>query len=169
MSDSTTFQGNLIIGGTLKVAGGIVFAVNSLNGTAINPASPVPTASQTHQHTSEYSEPNATTHAAIGDKVLHACRGNGTIKELAVGTIGLCTGTAAITIDLKKNGTTVLTGVLTLNSSNTAKLAVAASLGASLTFVSGDVLEIVTTASAGSGAVGTGFFCRLTVDEDAIL
>jgi hypothetical protein len=68
-----------------------------------------------------------------------------------------------VTVDLRKNGTTVLSAVITLNNANTARVAVAGALSVT-TLVAGDVLEVV-TATAGGGTLATGVFAIVTVNE----
>ncbi len=60
----------------------------------------------------------------------------------------------------------MLTAVITLNSSNTVYVAVAAAL-ASSALVVGDVLEAVIVATAGGGTIGSGVFCEAVFVEDA--
>lgn len=119
-----------------------------------------------HQHRIPYNQPN--TAATTETRVLYRCYGaTATVIELACGSIAIAVGAATVTFDLKKNGTTVLTGVLTLNSSNTARVAVLASLSGTVTLAAGDVLELVVTATASGGTLPTGIFAELTVKEDA--
>lgn len=118
-----------------------------------------------HQHRVKFDQPN--TSATSETRVIYRCYGaTGTIKEFAAGSIAIAAGAATVTLDLKKNGTSVLSGVITLDTGNTARVAELASLsGTSL--AAGDVLEVVTVATAGGGTLPTGVFASLTVEEDA--
>lgn len=162
------FDGNVTVGGQLQVQGAIVLKTQSLSGTAINPAVPVPTGSVTHQNRKGYSQPNTT--ATTETRTLYRVRGaTASLKEFFAGSIAINAGAATVTLDLKKNGTTLLSSVLTLNSSNTARVPVNATLLASPTaLVAGDVLEVVITATAGGGTLATGVDCGITVDEDPV-
>lgn len=118
-----------------------------------------------HQHRARYSQPNTT--ATTETKVIYVCYGaTGTILDFRAGSIVACAGAATITLDLKKNGTTVLSGVITLDNANTARVVEAGTLSVT-TLVVGDVLEVVATATAGGGTLGTGLFASVTVAEDA--
>jgi hypothetical protein len=117
-----------------------------------------------HQHQKSYSQPNTT--ATTETRVIHEARGAGTVQEFRAGSIVACLTTATITVDLKKNGTTVLSAVITLNNGNTARVAVAGTV-TSAAYVAGDVFEIVITATASGGTIGTGFFAQGTFREAA--
>lgn len=118
-----------------------------------------------HQHRIPYSQPNTT--ATTETRVLYRCFGaSGTILGFHAGSIAANIGAATVTLDLKKNGTTVLSSVITLNNANTARVAVAGTLSVT-TLVAGDVLEVVVTATAGGGTLATGLFAAVTVGEKA--
>lgn len=118
-----------------------------------------------HQHRLIFAQPNTT--ATAETRVVHVVRGaTGTLTDVRAGSIAACTGNATMTVDLKKNGSSVLTAVITLDSTNTARVAEAGTL-ASTSVVVGDVLEIVTAVNAGTGALGTGLFAAVTLEEDA--
>jgi hypothetical protein len=86
-----------------------------------------------------------------------------------VGSIAKAIGDSTVTVDVKKNGTSVLSSVVTLNSSNTARIAVAATIdGTQDDLVAGDWLEVVITISAGTGTLPTGVFVQVEVDQDGI-
>lgn len=117
-----------------------------------------------HQHRINYSQPNTTATAVT--QVIYRCYGaTGTIKEIAAGSIGIAVGAATVTVDVKKNGTTVLSGVITLDSGNTARVAELGTVSVPA-LAAGDVLEVVTTATAGGGTIPTGLFVSVTVEED---
>jgi hypothetical protein len=97
---------------------------------------------------------------------IYECRGaTATIQNLRCGSIVANIGAATVTVDLKKNGTTVLTGVVTLDNANTARVAEAGTLSVT-SMVQGDWLEIVTVATAGGGTLATGLLVQAEVFED---
>lgn len=119
-----------------------------------------------HKHQITYAQPNTT--ATAETRVVHTVRGaTGEVRSFRAGSIAPCVGAATITVDLRKNGSTILTAVITLDSANTARELKAGTLTAGAALVADDVLEIVTTATAGGGTIGTGLFIELTIDEDA--
>lgn len=108
----------------------------------------------------DYAQNGAIANATIA---IHVVRGSsGTIKSFEAGSITAETGANSATVDLKKNGTTCLSSVITLDSSNTAYVPEAGTL--SVTSVSdGDVLTVVVTDSSSDL---TGLFASLSIDED---
>jgi hypothetical protein len=118
-----------------------------------------------HKHRKSYSQPLSA--AASETKTLHVVIGTtGTVKAFKAGSITVCAGNATVTLDLKKNGTSILSAVITLNNANTARIAVAGTIS-STTLAAGDWLEVVITATIGTGTLATGVFCELEIDEDA--
>lgn len=106
--------------------------------------------------------------AATETKPIHVVLGaTATIKSIKAGSIAACSGAATITIDLKKNGSSILTGVITLDNANTARVMEAGTLSSS-SLVVGDFLELVITATAGGGTLGTGLIVQLELDEASV-
>jgi hypothetical protein len=139
---------------------------NTILKEAIKSAAGVEATKLEHQHRIPYSQPNTT--ATTETRVLYVCyAATARVIDFRAGSIVACIGAATITLDVKKNGTTILSSVLTLNNANTARVAVAATLSGTPALVTGDVLEVVVTATAGGGTIGTGLFASLTVEEDA--
>ncbi len=91
----------------------------------------------------------------------------GTIVRVKVGSVVICAGAATITVDIKKNGTTVLSAVVTLNSSNVAYTAVDGTITVPA-LVAGDILECVAVATAGGGTLGQGLFVFVDIDENGV-
>lgn len=117
-----------------------------------------------HQHRASLSQ-NGT--AASVTVPLAAIRGAaGTILSVRAGTITACTGNATITVDVKKNGVTVLTAVITLDNANTARVVEAGTLSVT-SLAAGDFLEAVVVATVGTGVLGTGLHVEVRWAEDA--
>ena len=80
----------------------------------------------------------------------------GTMLTISAGSIVAAIGAATVTIDLKKNGTTMLSGVITLDNANTARVIEDGTLSVT-SLAADDFLELVITATAGGGTLPTGF------------
>lgn len=118
-----------------------------------------------HQHSISGSQPNTT--ATSEERVIHTVYGNaGNVLAFEVGSIVACLTDADITIDLHKNGASILTGVITLESTNTAYIVEAGSIDTAV-LEDGDVLEVVIVATVNGGTLGTGLFWNLRLNEDA--
>lgn len=93
--------------------------------------------------------------------------GAGTILRASCYLIVACIGAATVTVDFLKNGVTILSSVLTLNSTHTARQVVGVSPPGSVTvFADGDTFEATVVATPGGGTVGTGLSGNLFVDEN---
>jgi hypothetical protein len=89
----------------------------------------------------------------------------GTVLSIKAGVVVAGTTGNTTTIDVQKNGTTILTAPVAV-STTTAYTLVAAGI-ASSTLAAGDVLEVVVAAAAGAGAVPKGVFVVFALREDA--
>ncbi|SRR6266516_181430 len=145
-------DGNLTVGGTVSLGSTANVQPNAMD----------------HQHVKTYQQSGT---AVSATAALHECRGTaGIIKSLRAGSIVACIGAATITIDLQKSSgggafATVLSAVITLNSASPPRVSVAGAISSSA-LAQGDVLQIVITATAGGGTLGTGLWVDLRVDED---
>lgn len=118
-----------------------------------------------HQHAKTLSWSGAQSDAT---QVIHVVKGaTGTIISFCAGSVTPCAGAATCTLDLKKNGTTVLSAVITLNNTHSAYEVVEATLSTT-SVVTEDVLTVVVDAIDGGYPAGTiqGLFCELRINED---
>lgn len=118
-----------------------------------------------HQHREIITQTGSATSIT---QVIYRCYGaTATLIEFAVGSIAIAIGGGAnVTFDLKKNGTTVLSGVVTINASSVAYVGQTGTISVP-GLVAGDVLSVVTVATAGGGTLPTGLFAAVTVNEKA--
>ena len=95
------------------------------------------------------------------EEIVFVCEAAGTIRQFAA----LCndTGTAAsVTFDLKKNGTTVLSSVVTITNATGDKAVIDGTLSAT-TLAVGDILSIALAVSSSTGMQGPFAWC--TIEE----
>ncbi len=123
-----------------------------------------------HQHRPFYTQPN-TTATSVTIPIWRVYGATATLIELAVGSEAIAVGAATVTVDLQKSTgggafATVLTGILTLDTANTARVAEIAAI-TTAGAVAGDLFQLVITATAGGGTLPTGLFVFLTLKEDA--
>ncbi len=117
-----------------------------------------------HRAQKEYADESATL-ATSQARVIHVVRGiAGTVKDFYAGAVVPLVAPATTTVDLLKNGTTMLTAPISLAA---ADLAYAVKIGtlASTALVAGDVLE-VRIVVGGAGTKPKGVIARLTLNED---
>lgn len=151
----------------VRIIGTLILPAGCVKNDTIAADAAIVVEKMVHQHVQRYSQPNTT--ATTETRVLHVTRGaTGKLIEFVAGSIGVCTSPATVTLDLRKNGTTVLTSPITLNSSNVARVAVTGLISVD-TLAEGNVLEVVITATAGGGTLATGVFCEAIVNEQPVL
>lgn len=119
-----------------------------------------------HAHRATYAQESATA-AADETRVVHIVHGaHGLLKALKAGCVDPCTGDAAITVDLLKNGASILDAAISLTSAQAAYALVAGTIDTEAV-VAGDVLEIAVDGTIGTGALGKGVFAYVDEFEDA--
>jgi hypothetical protein len=84
--------------------------------------------------------------------IIHRAEASGTVRNFRA-LLNVDGSSTSITYDLKKNGTTILSGVVTLTHSTGDRTAVAGSIS-SAAYVAGDVFSIAQTVSSSTGATG---------------
>jgi hypothetical protein len=161
MAAQTIIPNDVVIGGTLA-ANTITLSANSVTDAKVASAADIAATKLRHQHRAMWQQPN--TAATAETRVLHLAYGDGDIISVKAGSIAAAIGDSTVTIDIKKNGTTILSGTIQLDNANSAYVAEAGSLSV-LTFVAGDVLTAHITISAGSGTLPTGVYVAVTVNE----
>ena len=113
-----------------------------------------------------WSQPNSA--ATTETRTLFVANRGGTVNSVKAGSIAAAIGDSTVTLDIKKNGTTILSAVITLDSANTARITEAGTISGDGTFVAGDWYEAVITATAGTGTLPFGLFVQLEVDQDGV-
>jgi hypothetical protein len=161
-----TFQNDYHFSGDVSFGGDVVLPDGVIGDSEIEVGAAIDYLKLGHLHRALHAQAGTVATATTPLGVVVGA--TGTVKSVRVGTIVPCAGAATITVDIKKNGTTVLSSVVTLNSANTARVAVSGGLsGGAVALVAGDFLEAVVTATAGGGTVGTGLLVEVRWAEDA--
>lgn len=116
---------------------------------------------------SRWSQPNSA--ATAETRTLFVAERAGVVTAFLAGSIAAAIGDSTVTLDLKKNNVSILSAVVVLNNSNTARVSEDGAINlASDDFVAGDWFEVVITISAGTGTLPTGVFCQLELKQDAL-
>lgn len=118
------------------------------------------------QYARFYAQPHGT--AATSERIpIHNVYGaTGTLVELVAGVVVAAAGAATVSIQLKKNGSNILSSALVIDNSNSAFAEEATTSFTSTSLVEGDVLELDITATAGGGTLPQGLYVTLIVRED---
>lgn len=160
---ATTFDGNVQVNGTL-VAKAITYPSGGISDAAVQAGAQIDATKLDHQYDVIYAQESATD-ALVENKVIHIVQGVGTLVSFAAGSVVKAAAAGNAVIDLLKNGSTVLSGTITLDSTNTNYILEPAPGYTSTTLAIGDVLEFKLTSTAATKPKGV--FCRLVVREDA--
>lgn len=158
-------RGDLYVSGVLS-AGTFNLSSGSVTDAAVLSNAGIDADKLEHRHRITYSQESGTT-SATEDKIIHVVHGTaGTVNAFEAGSVTLCTGAGTITVDLHKNGSTILSAPITLDTGNTVYVTESGTIS-SASLSDGDVLEVVVVATAGGGSVGNGVFASVEIDEDA--
>lgn len=159
---TSTHVGSLHVTENLT-AGSMGVAANSVTDTSVIAGANIAASKLEHQLHLTYSQTGTAASATIP---IHCGYGDGDIIGIKAYSIVAPLTTATVTIDLKKGGTSVLTGVITLDNGNTAYTPEAGSLSTT-TYNNDDVLTLVIVAAASGGTLPTGLGVTVILREDA--
>lgn len=138
----------------------------SITDDAIKAAAGIEASKLEHQFQKNVTQVHGTA-ATSERRVIHTVRGaSGDVVAFRAGLVVPNTLTATVTIDLHKNGSTILSSSITLDLTNAAYEFESATI-ADADLVADDVLEVVINATAGTGVLGQGLFIEATIREDA--
>jgi hypothetical protein len=138
----------------------------SITNTAIRANAGVSATKLEHRFQSVVAQPNA---AAVDEtRVVHVVYGaTGSIVAFSAGSIAKAVGDATCTVDLKVNGSSVLSAPIALDNANTNRVAEAGTVSTPA-LVAGDVLEVVIDGTIGTGTLPTGVFAQVTLTETGL-
>jgi hypothetical protein len=166
----TTLPTDLAVTGNLTVQGATTLtSLNVANADVSNarviPAAGISASKLQHQHWKTYAQPGGST-TATQRFTIHVGTGTaGTVLGFIAGQIVASLTTATVSVDLKKNGTSILSAPIALGT--TAAYVTLAATISSAAYVAGDVFEVVVTASASGGTLGEGVFAQMLATESA--
>lgn len=104
--------------------------------------------------------------ATAQTKAIHVCGSAATVLRVAAGCVTACSGDATISVDVRCNGTSILTTPIVLDSSVAAYTLVEGTLGTT-SVVADSVLTVVVTVAQGTGTLGTGLFITVELAEES--
>lgn len=160
MADQT-FNGDMVVRGTLAPTR-LVVPVGCVKSASIETGANLDADNLESRIYASHAQPNSA--ATAETRTMFVARRAGTINEIIAGSIAAAIGDSTVTIDVKKNGTTVLSSTIVLDNTNTARTPEVGTISGDGSFVAGDWLEVVITISAGSGTLPTGVFVQCECD-----
>jgi hypothetical protein len=168
MAEASTFRNDYVFTGSVTFVGQVSITGGYITNTAVAAAAGIAASKLQHQHQPVVSSADQNTTIASSRQVIHCCRGaTATITSFnACLTVLANAGAATVTVDLLKNGTTILTAPISISSADAIRSLEAGTLSSS-SLVAGDILEVDVVATAGGGTLGKGLLAVLNVREDA--
>ena len=156
--ESLTVTGLAAFGGTVSLPS------NTLINGNWNPNSPLQCTNQQIQVHKLFAQVHGSA-AAAERRPVHLARGAGTLVSVRVGQVVAATGDSTATVDVKKNGSTALSGTVGISSANAAYTEQTGSPLSSGAYVADDVFEVAVTVSAGTGTLPQGIYVELVFRE----
>ena len=164
-----TLTGDLTVrDGAVNFSGATSFTApaSSITDSMVSASSPLGVTKHRRRFNKSYSQTVGSAAASVTGVQLHTVYGAaGTVVAVRAGVIVAAVGAATVTVDVKKNGTTILSAVITLDVANAIYVVEAGSVSVS-TLAAGDVLTTVWVATAGGGTLPQGVFVDVVIDED---
>ena len=164
MATPSRLEGDHHINGHLTMKTGALPA-GTITNAMVNDSAAIAVGKQQHQYEKGWADLVATTITAK-EVVLHIVHGTtGEILAFKGGAVVAPQTTEVWNIDLHKNGTTVMTTGIVLNSSATSYEIISGTIGTTA-LAAGDVLEAVITETTGTGTAPDGVFVEVILKED---
>jgi hypothetical protein len=161
----TTIPTDLFVAG--NIAGkSMTIPAGAVNDAAVQASAGIQATKLQHQYQPAYAQASATA-ATSESRVIYAVQGaTATVVGFAAGAVTPAVGADTCSVDLKKNGTSILSAPVSLTNAQTARQLVTGALSSN-SAVAGDVFEVAVTPNHSSGTLPAGVFARLTIHEDA--
>jgi hypothetical protein len=166
---TSIIDGDLIVRGKTTPQGGLTLPTGSVGDAQIDPTNPITAAKLQQQINRVYEQGRGASVASKTGEPVHVARAAGTVDAIDIGVTvaGVSwAGGGKLTVDLLKNGSSVLSGVITVDGTTAAFAKVSGTIS-SAAYSSGDVFEVVVTVTAGTGTIAQGLFVRVVFKEAA--
>jgi hypothetical protein len=160
-----SLDGDLVVQGLASFAA-VAMPADSIGNNEIGTDDPVEAEKMRHRHNPAWRRPFSET-AATYREVVHVAYGDGVLKSFQIGAGVVAAGDSTATVNLFKNGVTVLSGVPLITSTEVVRELVVGTINPSLAaYVAEDVFEVSMTVSAGTGTLPKGMFALMVFDEE---
>jgi hypothetical protein len=164
MARGAKVTGDLSVTGTLSTVG-FNPPAGCIDNAAVDADAAIAASKLQHQYAPNHKQLHGTAVAAKREPIHIVVGTTGEIIDFWCALAVACVGDSTITVNLKKNGSNILSAATVLDSSNVAFAKEEAAGFSSVAVVAGDVLEVDVTVSAGTGTLGQGLIAQLIVQE----
>lgn len=165
---SNILDGNWTFTGYVKLGGTATLPVNCVGNNNWNPTDPLSTDNQVHAIYAKLGEKRGASVTNNTGEVIHVAQAAGLVDSVQV-TAAVnsgWTGSGQVEIDVKKNGTTIMS-IKPVIVGATAPFAVVDGTILTAAYVAGDVFEVVRTVTAGTGTPAQGVGVLVIFKEGA--
>lgn len=146
------------------IAGTMALPNSCVSNANVSTSAAIAASKMQQQYQPTYGQSGTATSVTIP---LHHVRGaTASLEAFSAGSIGIAVGAATVTADIRKNGVTCLSAVITLDTGNTTYIAEAGTISVA-SAVAGDIFTLVIVATAGGGTLPTGLFVSAKFRETA--
>lgn len=157
-------EGDLTVRGTLR-ATTMVPSSQSVGDAECDAGDPITAEKLEHQYIARLAQVHGSA-ATAERRVVHCAYGAGDVVDVRAGVVVAAIGDSTVTVDVKKNGTTILSAPIVLDATNLAYAEETGSVSVAA-FSAGDVLEVFTTVAAGTGTLPQGLYVNVVLHEAA--
>lgn len=159
-----------VLGGDVNVRGAlsaqvINYPAGSIVNADVNAAAAIAATKLQQQRNITYQQLNGANAAAESKQVYRVNGATATLQAFKASCVGVPGGDRTCTIDLHKNGVSILSATIQLDSGSVAYTAESGTFS-STSLVAGDVLTVVVTVGGSSGTHVTGLLVNVVLAED---
>lgn len=158
-------EGDQLFTGTVTFQAAPSVPASSFGDDEFDAGDPLTAEKQIHRYVRSLAQAHGTD-ATAERRIVHRAHAAGSVVAVRCGVSVAATGDSTATVDVKKNGTTILSAPVVLDSGNAA-FAVEEGTVSVPTYVADACLEVVVTVSAGTGTLPQGLSVEVVVDESA--
>jgi hypothetical protein len=162
VAETSKVSGNLVVSGNLK-AGSFDMPANSVGDTEMTAARPADVDKVLHLHQHVYAQ-NRSAAVATERKAAFVAYADGVVLDVTAAVTQAAVGDSTVTVDVYKNGASILSSVLTFDSGDAAFASQSAALS-SPGYSAGQVVEVVVTSTPGTGTPPRGLAVTVTAKE----
>jgi hypothetical protein len=143
----------------------VVLPAECVGDTQVDPDDPIAVGNQRHRISKVFQQVMGI--AAVDDagRVIHIARAAGTIIGAKAGSVAAAVGAATVAVEVKKNGTTILTSPMSIDSGTGAYGHEDGAISVT-SYVTNDVFTVHLDETTGGGTQAQGVFVQVDFDEE---
>lgn len=161
MATPTVIQGDVHIVGNLTGAT-VTPSSSTVTDASVSASAAISASKIVHQHVRTFGQSG---NAADETRTIHKAYGAGTVTAVVASCITAAVGSDTCTVNIKKNGTTILSSVVTINSSSVAYTGQAGTVSVP-SYSAGDEFTVTFDYTSAGGTAPTGVSATLIVREN---